>query len=167
MKVHDPKRKSLSLFQSNYIKLQLVVSSITSWKYRVQAVPLKKKNLKRERGKENEMEKEEEKERGGKEEKKKKRMESVCAKGKEKGRMRCGKKRRKGGRENEKEGEGEERRRRERRVENRERSTRSVLPSPDTFPSTKLGNNITPIKGILGKNTTPTSRDPTELNQNP
>ena len=77
------------------------------------------------------------------------------------------KKRRKGGRENEREGEGEERRGRERRIENRESGTRSVPPSPDTFPSTKLGNNITPIKGRLGKNTTPTSRDPTELNQNP
>ena len=35
------------------------------------------------------------KERGGKEEKKKKGMERVCAEGKGKGRMRCGKKRRK------------------------------------------------------------------------
>ena len=57
------------------------------------------------------------------------------------------KKRRKGGRENEREGEGEERRGRERRIENRESDTRNVPPSPDAFPSTKLGNNITPIKG--------------------
>ena len=56
---------------------------------------------------------------------------------------------------------------RERRIENRESDTRSVPPSPDTFPSTKLGNNITPIKGRLGKNITPTSMDPMELNQNP
>ena len=54
---------------------------------------------------------------------------------------------------------------RERRIENRESGIRSVPPSPDAFPSTKLGNNITPIKGRLGKNTTPTSRSPTKLNQ--
>ena len=53
------------------------------------------------------------------------------------------------------------------RRENREGGTESVSPSPDAFPSTKLGNNITPIKGRLGKNTTPTRRGPTELNQNP
>ena len=69
-------------------------------------------------------------------------------------------------REYEREGEGEERRGRERRIENRESGTRNVPPSPDAFPSTKLGNNITPIKRRLGKNTTPTSRGPTELNQN-
>ena len=43
-----------------------MVSSITSWRHTVQAVPSKKKG--------------EEKERGGKEEKKKKGMERVCAK---------------------------------------------------------------------------------------
>ena len=55
---------------------------------------------------------------------------------------------------------------RERRIENRESGTRSVSPSPDVFPSAKLGNNMTPIKGRLGKNTIPTSRGPTKLNQN-
>ena len=30
----------------------------------------------------------------------------------------------------------------------------------NAFPSTGLGNNITPIKGELGKNTTPTGRGP-------
>ena len=60
-----------------------------------------------------------------------------------------------------KEGEGEERRGRERRIKNREGDTRSVPPPPDTFPSAKLGNNMTPIKGRLGK-----SRDPIKLNQN-
>ena len=64
-----------------------------------------------------------------------------------------------------KEGEGEERRGRERRTENGEDGTRNAPPSPDTFPSTKLGNNMTPIKGRLGKNTTPTSRSLTKLNQ--
>ena len=79
------------------------------------------------------------------------------------------KKRREEGRENEREreGEGEEMRGRERRIENRESDTRNVPPSLDAFPSTKLGNNITPIKGRLGKNTTPTSRGRTKLNQNP
>ena len=65
-----------------------------------------------------------------------------------------------------KEGEGEKRRERERRIKNRECGTRSVLPPPDTFPSAKLRNNMTPIKGRLGKNTTPTSRDLIKLNQN-
>ena len=69
---------------------------------------------------------------------------------------------RKGKREN----EMWKKRRKERRRENREGGTRNIPPSPDAFPSTKLGNNITPIKGRLGKNTTPTSRGPTKLNQN-
>ena len=83
-----------------------------------------------------------------------------------KGENQIWKKRRKEGRENEGEGEKDERRGKERRTENRESGTRNVPPSPDTFPSTKLGNNMTPIKGRLGKNTTPTSRSLTKLNQN-
>ena len=77
------------------------------------------------------------------------------------------KKRRKERRENEREGEEEERKGRERRRENRESSTRNIPPSSNAFPSTKLGNNITPIKRRLGKNTTPTRRGPTEPNQIP
>ena len=75
-------------------------------------------------------------------------------------------KRRKRGRDNEKEGEeeGEERRERERRGENGKSNTKNAPLSPDAFPSTKLGNNITPIKGRLGKNTTPTGRGPSEPN---
>ena len=61
--------------------------------------------------------------------------------------------------------EEEERRERGREKEKGESGARGVLPSTDAFPSTKPGNNITPIKGRLGKNTTPTSRSPTELNQ--
>ena len=76
------------------------------------------------------------------------------------------KKIRKERKENEREGKGEEKRGRERRRENREGGTRNIPPSLNAFPSTKLGNNITPIKGRLGKNTTPTSRGPTKLNQN-
>ena len=76
-------------------------------------------------------------------------------------------KKRKRRRETEKEGEGEERRERERRGENRKGDTKNVPLSLNKFPSTKLGKNITPIKGRLGENTTPTSRGPSELNQNP
>ena len=75
------------------------------------------------------------------------------------------KKRRKEERENEGEGERDERRGRERITKNGEGDTRNAPPSPDTFPRTKLGNNMTPIKGRLGKNTTPTSRSPIKLNQ--
>ena len=61
---------------------------------------------------------------------------------------------------------GEERKKeRRRRKKNRESSARDPPPSPDAFPSTKLGNNMTPIKGRLGKNTTPTCRDPEKLIQ--
>ena len=74
------------------------------------------------------------------------------------GRMRYGKK-------DEKEGE-EERRGRERRIKNRKDGTKSVPPPPDVFPSVKLGNNMTPIKGKLGKNTTPSNRSPTKSKQN-
>ena len=77
------------------------------------------------------------------------------------------KKRRKEGRENEREEEREERRGRERRIENKESGTRNVPPSSEAFPIMKLRNNITPIKGRLGKNTTPKSKGPTKLNQNP
>ena len=62
--------------------------------------------------------------------------------------------------------EEEERRERGREKEKKESGVRGALPSADAFPNTKLGNNITPMKGRLGKNTTPTSRSPTELNQN-
>ena len=153
----DIKRKILSLFQSGYIQLQSVVSSITSWKHTVQAVPSKKKKKREASGRKKERERER-KERGGKKDKKKKGRKEFVRKEREKGRMRCGKK-------DEKEGEGE-RRGRERRIKNRRGKSKSVPPPPDVFPSTKLGNNITPIKGRLGKNTTPTSREPVELSQN-
>ena len=118
----------------------------------------KKEGKGKERAEEEGKEEGERKERGGKEEKKKRDGRSLCG--------------RKGKRENErwqkrgKEGEGEEMREREREKGNGENDARVALPSPDAFPSAKLGNNMTPIKGRLGKNTTPTSRSPTELNQN-
>ena len=55
---------------------------------------------------------------------------------------------------------------RERRTENGEGDARRTSPSPDAFPSTKLGNNMTPIKGRLGKNTTPTCRRTAALTPN-
>ena len=58
------------------------MSSITSWKHTVQAVPSKKKKEASGRKKERERER---KERGGKKEKKKNGMERVCAEGKGKG----------------------------------------------------------------------------------
>ena len=106
--------------------------------------------------------KEEKKERERKEVEKRRRrkgMEGVCAEGKGRGRMRGGKKERK-------EGEGEGRREREREKENGESGAKGALPSPNAFPNTKLGNNMTPIKGRLGKNTTSTSRSSTKPNQN-
>ena len=85
-------------------------------------------------------------------------MERVCAEGKGKGRMRCGKK-------DEKEGEEEEKEK-EKKKENGEGDTRKASPPSDAFPSAKLGNNITPIKEKLGKNTTPTRRGPIKPNRN-
>ena len=92
------------------------------------------------------------------EEKQEQGMEGVGAEETKKGRMRCGRK-------DEKE-EKEKGERRERRIENGEGDARNAPSSPGAFPSTELGNNMTPINGRLGKNTTPTSINPTELNQN-
>ena len=64
---------------------------------------------------------------------------------------------------------GEERYRREggrKRGKQGVRRKGCTTPSPqDAFPSQELGNNMTPIKGRLGKNTTPTQRDPETLIQ--
>ena len=43
---------------------------------------------------------------------------------------------------------------------NRECVAKDAPPPPNAFPSQKLGNNMTPIKRRLGKNTTPTHEDP-------
>ena len=95
---------------------------------------------------------------------KKKKKKSANEKGREK-RGNENEKERK--REWEKEGEGEERRERERRGENGKSGTKNAPLPPDAFPSTKLGNNITPIKGRLGKNTTPTCRGASKPSRNP
>ena len=87
---------------------------------------------------------------------------------KKKRRMRRGKK-------DEKEGEGERRKekrrgrkekRRKKKNKNRESSARDALLSPDAFLSRNLGNNMTPIEGRLGKNTTPTCRRTAALTPN-
>ena len=132
--------KSHSLFQSDYIRLQSVMSSIT---ISTSSSTKKKKKKRRQRRKRER----EGKERGGKEEKKKKGWKEFIRKERERGSMRYGKK-------DEKEGE-EERRGRKRRIKNRKGGTKSVSPPPDVFPSAKLGNNMTPIRGRLGKTQLP------------
>ena len=86
-------------------------------------------------------------------------MERVYLEGKKKGRMRCGRK-------DEEEGGGEgkeeekEKQKMEKAIHERHRPLQKI------FPRTKLGNNMTPIKGRLGKNTTSTSKNSVMLNQN-
>ena len=86
-------------------------------------------------------------------------MERVYSEGKRNGRMR-------GGRKDEEEGEGKgkeeekEKQKMEKAIHERHRPLQKI------FPSTKLGNNMSPIKGRLGKNTTPKSKNPAKLNQN-
>ena len=86
-------------------------------------------------------------------------MERVYSKGKKNGRMRCGRK-------DEEEGEGEgkeeekEKQKMEKAIYERHRPLQKI------FPNTKLRNNMTPIKGRLGKNTTPIRKNPAKLNQN-
>ena len=86
-------------------------------------------------------------------------MERVCSEGKRKGRMRCEKKKMK-----KKEKEKEKRKKKKNRKWRRQYMKGAA--SPKIFPSTKLGNNMTPIKGRLGKNTTPTIKNPVKLNRN-
>ena len=64
-----------------------------------------------------------------------------------------------------KEEEVEEKAVEEDKEKNRECGTKDAPPPPNAFPSRKLGNNMTPIKGRLGKNTTPTHGDPEKLLQ--
>ena len=67
--------------------------------------------------------------------------------------------------EGEKKG-GEEEKRRKKKNKNRENSARDAPFSPGAFPSTELGNNMTPIEGRLGKNTTPTCKRTAALTPN-
>ena len=95
MKVHDQKKKK-SLFIP--IKLHsITISSVIQYTSEVHSTssPFKKKKkeaLTKEEERKTRWKREEKEQRGGNEEKKKKGMEKVCAKGKEKGRMTCGKK---------------------------------------------------------------------------
>ena len=68
-------------------------------------------------------------------------------------------------REKRKEGRRGRKKEEEDKQKNRESSAKDASPPPDAFPSQKLGNNMTPIKGRRGKNTTPTHGDPKELIQ--
>ena len=65
----------------------------------------------------------------------------------------------------EKKGEEREKREEKKKEKQIEQCKGSTAPPPDAFPSQKLGNNMTPIMGRLGKNTTPTHGDPEKLIQ--
>ena len=67
---------------------------------------------------------------------------------------------RKKGRE---EGERSEKRREKEKAKS---GAKGAPPSENAFPSMKLGNNMTPIKGRLRKNTTPTCRRTAALTPN-
>ena len=66
-------------------------------------------------------------------------------------------------REKRKEGRRGRKEEEEDKHKNRESIAKDAPPSPHAFPSRKLGNNITPIKGRLGKNTTPMHGGPEKL----
>ena len=68
-------------------------------------------------------------------------------------------------REKRKEGRRGRKEEEEDKEKNRECDAKDAPPPPNAFPSQKLGNNMTPIKGRLGKNTTPSHRDPEKLIQ--
>ena len=70
------KRKNLSLFQSNSIQLQSVVSLITSWKDTIQAIPSTKK--KRKKGERENEKKEKEREEVEKRRRRKRDGKSLC-----------------------------------------------------------------------------------------
>ena len=116
------------------------------------------------------------KKKGGTKEKDRKR--SVIGR-KEKRKKRWGQRRKEEKKEEETDEKAVEEERREKRKEgmrgrkeeeedkekNRECDAKDAPPPPNAFPSQKLGNNMTPIKGRLGKNTTPTHGDPKKLIQ--
>ena len=112
------KGKSLSLFQSDYIQLQSVVSSVTSWKYIVQEVPLEKKKPSRE--------KEERKTRWKRGAEEKRDGKSLCErKGKRENKMwKKKKKRKKKKRKKKRENEMWKKKRKEERMKEREKETK-------------------------------------------
>ena len=68
-------------------------------------------------------------------------------------------------REKRKEGRRGRKEEEEDKKKNRESSAKDAPPPPNAFLSQKLENNMTPIKGKLGKNTTPTHGDQEKLVQ--
>ena len=89
-KVHRHKMKSLSLFQSNYIQLQSMMPSITSWKHTIQAIPSKKKKKEKEKERMKRRRRKRMRWKRGEDEKG---MERVCTEGKGKGENEMWKKR--------------------------------------------------------------------------
>ena len=176
--IHNGKARrheSLSLFQINHIRLQLVITLSTSNSLKKK----KKKGTKeKDRMRKTGRWKRGEEEKGWKEFKKKKKKKG-CDRDKRKEEKKMGREERDRKKEKEADEKAEEEERREKRKEgrrgrkeeeedkekNRECGTKDAPPSPNAFPSQKLGNNMTPIKGRLGKNTTPTHGDPEKLIQ--
>ena len=146
-KVHRHEKKSLSLLQSDYNRV--TISYIISYILKAHSTSSSAQKKKKGQGKEA-------KDKGERHD------EGEEKEGKEKERKEM-----KNWRRRKREKRKEERKKREgrRRIKNRKSSARDASPSPGAFPSRKLGNNMTPIKGRLGKKTTPTGRDPEKLIQ--
>ena len=68
-------------------------------------------------------------------------------------------------RERRKEGRRGRKEEEEDKEKNKECDAKDAPPPPNAFPSQKLGNNMTPIKGRLGKNTTTIHGDSEKLAQ--
>ena len=68
-------------------------------------------------------------------------------------------------REKRKEGRRGRKEEEEDKEKNREYDAKDASPPSKGFSSQKQGNNMTPIRGRLGKNTTPTHGDPEKLIQ--
>ena len=150
--IHAPKKKKFLYSNEGTIDYNQQCHPLHLRNKQVQAVPSKNKEKE-------EREKKTVRTRRGRRRKRRRKGEGKIKRGRETEKERK--------REWKREGEGEERREREIRGENGENGTKSTPLSPDAFLSTKLGNNITLIKGKLGKNITPTGRGPSEPSQNP
>ena len=152
-KVHRHEKKSLSLLQSDYNRV--MISYIISYILKAHSTS---NSAKKKKGQEKEAKDKGERQNEGKEKE---------GKEKERKEMKNWRRRKREKRKEERKKREEERKKRggRRRIKHRESSARDAPPSPGAFPSRKLGNNMTPIKGRLGKNTTPTGRDPEKLIQ--
>ena len=130
-KVHRHEKKSLSLLQSDYNRV--TINCIISYILKAHSTS---SSLKKKKGQEKEAKDKGERQNEGKE--------------KERKEMKSWRRRKKKKREEERKKRGGRR-----RMKNRESSARDAPPSPSAFPSRKLGNNMTPIKGRLGKTQLP------------